>query len=194
MDYEKLARIKIGIAGVGGLGSNVATSLARIGIKKFVIVDFDKVEKSNLNRQYFFLNQIGQYKVEALKSNLLSLADGLEIKSYKDRIDSANIESLFADVDILVEALDDPQDKALLVSEFLSKYPDKKLVAASGISGYDSSNTIKTKRISSNFYLVGDSKFKDDLENEIFLAPRVIIAANHQANMVLRLILDKEDA
>lgn len=192
MDYKKLKEARIGIAGAGGLGSNVAVSLARIGVGNLTLVDFDRVEESNLNRQYFFRSQLGAYKVDALKENILAINKDINIETYKEKIDSTNIDKFFSQVDILVEALDDPNYKALLISEFLSKYPEKKLVAASGIEGYRSSNTIKTKRISKNFYLVGDG-VNVERDREIFLAPRVILAASHQANMVLRLILNKEE-
>ena len=192
MDYKKLKEARIGIAGAGGLGSNVAVSLARIGVGNLTLVDFDRVEESNLNRQYFFRSQLGAYKVDALKENILAISKDINIETYKEKIDSTNIDKFFSQVDILVEALDDPNYKALLISEFLSKYPEKKLVGASGIEGYRSSNTIKTKRMSKNFYLVGDG-VNVERDREIFLAPRVILAASHQANMVLRLILNKEE-
>lgn len=183
--------ITIGIAGAGGLGSNVASSLVRSGFKKFIIVDYDKVEASNLNRQFFFLKDIGRYKVDALLENLNLISDDLLIEIHKEKISKNNINTLFSKVDILIEALDNPKDKAILVNTFL-KDNNKTVIAASGIAGYSSSNNIKTKKINNNFYLVGDNKSCKDTINNNFLAPRVLIAANHQANIVLQLVNNKE--
>ena len=188
----KIEKAVIGIAGAGGLGSNLAISLARIGFKNFHIADFDLVEESNLNRQYYFRKDLGSLKVDALKENMESVVDDLKVNIYSEKIDSKNIARIFSKVDLMVEALDDPKEKAMLVEEFRKRW-DKPIIAASGIGGFKSSNSIKTRKISRNFYLVGDEDRTDE-EEELFLAPRVIIAANHQANMVLRLIMNKEEA
>lgn len=192
MENNKLKNVKVGIAGLGGLGSNVAVSLARIGVGSFVLVDFDVVELSNLNRQYYFLKHVGMYKTEALKDVLMNINPKISIELKRVKIKDENVVELFKDVDILVEALDDAEEKAMLVNSFLQNFKDKKMVAASGISGYSSSNSIKTKKVLDNLYIAGDG-VANDMEKDIFLAPRVSIVANHQANMVLRLILGKED-
>ncbi len=187
----KIEEVVIGIAGAGGLGSNLAISLARIGFKNFHIADFDLVEESNLNRQYYFRKDLGSLKVDALKENMEAIVEDLRINIYSERVDSKNIDRIFSKVDIMIEALDDPEEKVMLVEEFRKRW-DKPIIAASGIGGFKSSNSIKTKKISKNFYLVGDG-IKADEEDDLFLAPRVIIAANHQANMVLRLIMNEEE-
>lgn len=193
MDEYKLKNAKIGIAGLGGLGSNVAVSLARIGVGNLVLIDFDIVEKSNLNRQYYFLKHVGMHKTEALKEIILNINPSVSLEIKTTKISKNNIIELFKDVDILVEALDDPKEKALLINIFLKNFEHKKIVAASGISGYSSSNSIKTKKVLKNLYVVGDENIKSNSDNKLFLAPRVAIVANHQANMVLRLILGKEE-
>lgn len=189
MDFYKLKNAKIGIAGLGGLGSNIAVSLARIGIGSLVLVDFDVVEFSNLNRQYYFIKHIGMNKTDALKEVILNINPYISLETKTTKIAEGNIVELFKDVDILVEALDNPEEKAKLVNNFLKNFNFKKIVAASGISGYSSSNYIKTKKALNNLYIVGDETIESTGEEEVFLAPRVAIAANHQANMVLRLIL-----
>lgn len=193
MEEEKIKSAVVAIAGLGGLGSNVAVSLARIGIGKLVLVDFDRVEKSNLNRQYYFLNQIGKYKTDSIKEVIENINEEVKVEIKNIKITKFNIEKLFKDVDILVEALDKSKEKAMLVNNFLIKFPNKKLVAASGISGYRSSNLIKTKRVFKNVYLSGDNIEETSIKENLFLAPRVSIVANHQANQVLRLILGQED-
>ncbi|MGH4123494.1 MAG: sulfur carrier protein ThiS adenylyltransferase ThiF [Clostridium sp.] len=189
---EKLKNAVVGIAGLGGLGSNVAVSLTRIGIGKLILVDFDKVDKSNLNRQQYFLRHIGMYKTEALKEILNDINPDIELETTNVFVDETNIEGLFKDVDILVEAFDNSHSKATLVNTTLLKMPNKPIVAGSGMAGYFSSNSIKTRKVRNNFYLAGDEFSDIDLGYKPF-SPRVSIVANHQANMVLRLILGGND-
>ncbi|NOY12369.1 MAG: sulfur carrier protein ThiS adenylyltransferase ThiF, partial [Deltaproteobacteria bacterium] len=139
--HEKIKHSCVGIAGVGGLGSNVAIALARVGIGQLILVDFDLVEPSNLNRQQYFIDQIGLPKVEALKENLLRINPGVKVDAYCRRITAENLAELFAPVDVLVEAFDAAEQKALLTSNFLSKVADTPLVAASGMAGYEPSNS-----------------------------------------------------
>ncbi|MGL5086696.1 MAG: sulfur carrier protein ThiS adenylyltransferase ThiF [Clostridium sp.] len=189
---RKLKNSVVGIAGLGGLGSNVAVSLTRIGIGKLILVDFDKVDKSNLNRQQYFLRHIGKYKTEALEEVLHDINDEIELESYNVFVDEYNIEDLFKEVDIIVEAFDRAKSKATLVNTTLLKMPNKPIVAGSGMASYFSSNVIKTRRVMKNFYLCGDEFSDIDLGYKP-LAPRVSIVANHQANMVLRLILGEDN-
>lgn len=185
---EKLKNAVVGIAGLGGLGSNVAVSLTRIGIGKLVLVDFDKVDKSNLNRQQYFLRHIGMNKTEALEEVLHDINTDVELETSNVFVDETNVEDLFKDVDIIVEAFDNSKSKATLVNTALLKMPNKPIVAGSGMAAYFSSNLIKTRKVRNNFYLAGD-EFSDIDLGYMPLAPRVNIVANHQANMVLRLIL-----
>lgn len=189
--HEKIKQASVGIAGLGGLGSNIAVSLARIGIGKLLLIDFDVVEPSNLNRQQYFIKHLGMKKTDALEEIIVDCNPFVKIEKKEIFIEENNIIETFKDVDIIVEAFDNPVSKALLVNTVLSKMKNKKIVAASGMAGYFSSNSIVTKKIKENFYLVGDG------ENEAkpgcgLMAPRVAIAANHQANAVLRIILGEE--
>jgi sulfur carrier protein ThiS adenylyltransferase len=190
--FVKFKNAKIGIAGLGGLGSNVAVSLARMGIGKLVLVDFDKVDKSNLNRQQYFLRHIGMYKTEALKELLQDINPSIELETRNILVNQDNIEELFKDVAIVVEAFDKSESKAVLVNTILLKMPNTIVVAGSGMAGYFSSNSIKTRRVGHNFYLAGDEFSDIDLGYKP-LAPRVNIVANHQANMVLRLLLGETE-
>jgi sulfur carrier protein ThiS adenylyltransferase len=183
-----IQRYHVGIAGAGGLGSNCAFNLVRSGFKRLTLVDFDRVELSNLNRQFYFLDQVGQYKVEALKNNLLRINPDLEITAHVVRVDAANVLSLFSPCDIIVEAFDKVEAKTLLVETFLSS--EKLLVAASGLAGWGNSDEIKTRKIKENFYLVGDGK-RDVAEGHPPLSPRVNIAAAKEADLVLAWVLGK---
>lgn len=190
--HEILKKARVAIGGAGGLGSNIAISLARIGVGFIKIIDFDVVEPSNLNRQQFFINQIGMKKVIALKENIKAINPFIEVLSIDEKVDSHNIRQLFDDVDIVVEAFDDPSFKATLVNEVLLKYKDKKIVASSGMAGTYSSNLIKTKKVNQRLYICGDA-INEAKIGEGLMAPRVAICANHQANMVVRLLLKEEE-
>lgn len=190
--YEKIEKARVGIAGLGGLGSNVAVSLARLGIGNLFLVDFDEVEASNLNRQQYFIEHIGIKKTEALKDVLKKINKDIKIETKNMYLDKSNIEDCFKDVDIIVEAFDNSRCKAEIVNTVLVKMPEKYIVSASGMAGYLPSNTIKTRKITDKFYLVGDG-VSEVKEGYKLMAPRVAIAANHEANAVLRIILGEKN-
>jgi len=190
--FQKVKKARVGIAGLGGLGSNVAISLARTGVGKLLLVDFDVVEPSNLNRQQYFISHLGRFKTDALKEIISQINPFIDIETKQIFLDPSNIEDCFKHMDIIVEAFDSPECKANLVNTILSKFPDKYIVAASGMAGYFSSNTITTKRMMGNLYLVGDEVSAAQPGCGL-MAPRVSIAASHQANTVLRLILGEKD-
>lgn len=188
--HEKIKRGRVGIAGAGGLGSSVAIALARVGIGQLNIADFDVVEPSNLNRQQYFIDQIGMPKVIALRDNLQRINPATKINIYHQKVVPENLADFFGDVDILVEAFDGADQKAMLTNYFLATFPDKILVAASGIAGYETANSIRTTKISEHFYLCGDGVTAAEPGRGL-MAPRVGIAAHHQANAVLRLLLNE---
>lgn len=181
----------VGIAGVGGLGSAVVIALARSGIGRLIIADMDVVEPSNLNRQQYFVEQIGKPKVHALKETLQRINPGIEITARHQRVTAGNLTDIFGQADILVEAFDSAAEKAMLANAFLATYPGRPLIAASGVAGYAASNTITTKRISNQLILCGDDITAAEPGCGL-MAPRVGIAAHHQANAVLRYILGAE--
>lgn len=189
--HDKIKHSCVGIAGVGGLGSAIAVALTRLGIGKLIIVDFDLVEPSNLNRQQYFVDQIGQPKVTALKENLQRINPGVEVVAHHQRVTDDNLVELFASVDVLVEAFDAAEQKAMLTRTFLSKVSDKPLIAASGMAGYEPSNSIRTQKVGNRLYLCGDGTTAAEPGRGL-MAPRVGIAAHHQANAVLRFLLGEE--
>jgi sulfur carrier protein ThiS adenylyltransferase len=182
----KLSEKTIGIAGVGGLGSNVAALLTRMQIGKLILVDFDIVEDINLNRQNFFIEHIGKSKVYACKDVLERFNRGTTIEIYNTKLDEGNIKNIFSDADIIVEAFDDAKEKAMIVNYVLLNMKSKYIVGASGIGGYKSNNLIKTKRVLEKFYLIGD--FESNGEIEMY-GPRVNIVAAMQANVVVRILM-----
>ena len=189
--HARIAQSRIGIAGAGGLGSNIAISLARVGVGNLVIADFDLVEPSNLNRQQYFIDQIGMPKVSALKENLERINPYVKIEIFHGKINRQNLLQIFTGVDVMVEAFDAPEQKAMLTSTHLQQSPGCPLVAASGMAGYAPSNSIQTKKIRNGFYLVGDQTTAAE-PGQGLMAPRVSIAAGHQANAVLRLLLGEQ--
>lgn len=192
---EKQALLSAGhvaIAGLGGLGSNVAYALARIGVGHLHLIDFDKVDITNLNRQQYFMEHLGMYKTDALKSLLLKINPYLDIRTDCVKVTEENLIFLFKDAGIVCEAFDNPEAKAMLVNGILEHFPEKKLVSATGMAGYGSSNTIRTERLMKNFYLCGDRVTEPSYGNGL-MAPRVAICAAHEANMITRLLLDEEE-
>lgn len=189
--HQKIKKSTVGIAGLGGLGSAIAIALARTGVGKLILADFDVVEPSNLNRQQYFIHQIGMPKVEALRENLLKINPYVMIKTYNKKIDQNNLERIFKEADVIVEAFDQAEEKAMLINGVSEKMPDKYIVAASGVAGYGDNNEIKTTRFSSKIFIIGDQKTAAQ-PGVGLMAPRVGIAAHHQANTVLRILLGEE--
>ena len=188
---EKLKNAGVAIAGLGGLGSNIAVMLARIGVGKLLLVDFDRVEASNLNRQCYDVTHIGMLKTDALKGQLEKINPYVVTETRDVTITEDNAAEIFKDYTIVCEAFDKAQNKAVLVNALLEQ-GGKKIVAASGMNGFESSNKIATRHVFDNLYVCGDSN-PPAQEGIGFMAPRVSICAGHQANMIVRLILDKED-
>lgn len=177
----------IGIAGAGGLGSNIAVSLTRAGIGKLIVADFDKIEPSNLNRQQFFEDQIEMPKVIALLENLNKISQFTQYQVHEIKLNSDNIPLIYKDVDIMVEAFDKAEMKTMLIETWLTKFPNKPIIVASGLAGWGKNELLHTKK-SDNLYICGDEE--TGLQSGISpMAPRVAIVANMQANLVLEILL-----
>jgi len=189
--HEKVKQATVGIAGAGGLGSAVAIALARTGIGRLIIVDFDLVEPSNLNRQQYFLDQIGQPKVYALRDILGRINPHVHVAACHLRLTPENISEVLGAADILVEAFDRADQKAMLVENFSTRFPDKPVVAGSGMAGFGPANRVTTRRTFGKIYLCGDGETAA-APGVGLMAPRVGVAAHHQANAVLRLLLGKD--
>ncbi|MGE4588185.1 MAG: sulfur carrier protein ThiS adenylyltransferase ThiF [Acidaminococcaceae bacterium] len=189
---EKIRNARIAIFGLGGIGSNAAVMLTRMGVGYLRLIDFDVVEERNLTRQSYYPPQLGQPKTKALTEQLLTINPNLTIDAHHIRVTADNALPLTDGVDIICEAFDQPEAKAMLVNSLLTARPETKIVCASGLAGYASSNLIKTSRKMKNFYVCGDETSEISSEKDLF-APRVQICAGHQANMILRIILGIEE-
>ena len=187
---KKISSTTVAVCGLGGLGSNIAISLARAGIGKLILIDFDKVDITNLHRQQYKANQIGMCKTEALQNNLKEINPYLETKIHTICLDESNAKDVLADADIICEAFDNAEAKANIVNFVLSEMPDKYIVAASGMAGLDSANLIKTRKVSKRFYLCGD-EVSDAKDGIGLVSSRVMLCAAHQAHTVLRIIAEE---
>ncbi len=192
MRFEKiksiLSKSSVGIAGAGGLGSNCAVSLVRCGLGRLVIADFDLVDISNLNRQYYFFDQLGKNKVDALKENLLRINPDLNITIIHERIHDENIHEIFNDVDILIEAFDQADQKIMLIEKALELWPVRPLIVGSGMAGFGNTQDLHIRK-SENLYICGDESSEISLDQPP-IAPRVGIVANMQADKTLEILLE----
>ena len=184
---QRFRKAVVGIMGLGGLGSVVAVSLAKIGIGKLILADHDVVVLSNIHRQHYFIDQIGMKKTAALKKTMVRVNPFVSISTIENRLTEKNIPELFAGVDVLVECFDDPTMKATAMRTTLQHLPRAGYVGSSGVAGYGDGNTISCTKIKAGVYIVGD-RVTEAKNNTGLLAPRVGIAAHHQANQVVRLI------
>lgn len=182
----------VAICGLGGLGSNIAFALARAGIGKLILIDFDCVDITNLHRQQYKANQVGTSKTDALKENLSEINPYVATETHSVRITEDNAEELLKKADIICEALDDAECKAMLVNLVLERMPEKYLVAASGMAGFGSANTIRTRKITRRFYLCGDES--SDVSEGSLVSSRVMLCAAHQAHTVLRILTEQFEA
>lgn len=184
---DKLACSKVAVCGLGGLGSNIAIALARCGVGHLHLIDFDKVDLCNLNRQQYRMEHIGRWKTEALREELQEIAPYVTCELTTEKLSEINIREILKQDDYICEAFDVAENKAMLVNSVLEKFPQKYLVSASGMAGYTTGNTIQTRRITNHFYMCGDgvSGISDD---NCLMAPRVMICAAHQANTIVELI------
>lgn len=178
----------VAIFGLGGLGSNIAISLARAGIGKLILIDFDVVDVTNLHRQQYKISQVGLPKTEALKENLTEINPFITIEIHDIRVTLENVATLCKDADIICEAFDNPEAKAMLVNTVLEELPDKIIISSSGMAGFGSANSIDTKKINKKFFLCGDGV--SDVNDGIGLvSTRVMVCAAHEAHMVLRILI-----
>ena len=189
-DYrERLSGCCVGIAGAGGLGSNCAVALARIGVGRLIVADFDVVTEDNLNRQYFFRDQVGMSKVKALADNIRRIDPRVAVEAHHLKLEPGIIREIFAPCQVIVEAFDLAEMKQMIIETVLMFFQDTYLVAASGLAGYGGNNRIRTRRFG-KLFICGDG-ISEVSENLPPLAPRVGITAAMQANQVLELLLDE---
>ena len=187
--HEKLKCGSVAVLGLGGLGSNIAIYLARIGVGNLTLADFDIVEPSNLNRQQYFIKDIGKYKTEALQNQIKDINPFIKVDTVNEFIDETNINK-FEEADIIIEAFDNPKCKASIANNILTKMRDKYLISSSGMAGYYDSNIIQTKKIRERFYICGDG-VSEAKEGDGLMAPRVSICAGHMANLSTQILIEK---
>ena len=187
---KRFASATVAICGLGGLGSNIAVALARAGVGNLILIDYDVVDISNLHRQQYKTAQIDMNKTDALRDNLLEIAPYITTVIHSVRITENNAEKLLEKADVICEAFDDSECKAMLVNLVLEKLPDKFLIAASGMAGMGSANTIKTRRVSEKFYICGDETSDVKLQGSL-VSSRVMVCAAHQAHTVLRILAEQ---
>ena len=187
-----LASSSVCILGLGGIGSNIAVALARSGVGRLVLVDFDTVEESNLNRQYYNLSHIGMKKTDAIVDVIRSINRDIVLEVIDKKIDSDNILDIVDSESIICEAFDNASSKSMVVEEILSNYSDKIVVASSGMAGIGDANYIRTTKRLKNLYICGDD-ISDFEEVDGMMAPRVNICAGHQANVVIRILMGLEN-
>lgn len=180
----------VAICGLGGLGSNIAILLARAGIGKLILIDFDKVDISNLHRQQYKASQIGMNKTDALRENLLEIAPYVALEMHTTCVTEENATHLLQGADIICEAFDNAEAKAMLTNQVLETMPDKYIVAASGMAGFGSANAIKTRKVMNRFYLCGDEQSDVETEGSL-VASRVMLCSAHQAHTVIRILAEQ---
>jgi sulfur carrier protein ThiS adenylyltransferase len=186
-----LSKFRVGIAGAGGLGSNCAVSLARSGVGTLVICDFDVVDSSNLNRQYYFEEQVGQMKTSALKENISKIDSAINIITFNEKLNNLNIPVFFAGCDIIVEAFDMDEMKEMLIETVQQRMEGITLIVGSGMAGWGMTELIKSRKIDETLYVCGDETTSQSDDTPL-MAPRVGIVANMQANLVIDLLMKKE--
>lgn len=184
---SRFSNATVAICGLGGLGSDVAIALARAGVGKLILIDFDKVDISNLHRQQYKASQVGMEKTKALEANLREMAPYIRIETYHQRMTQENSQMLLQDADIICEAFDNPEAKAMLVNLVLETMPEKHLVAASGMAGLGSANSIRTRKITERFYLCGD-EVSDVADGIGLISSRVMLCAAHEAHLILQIL------
>ena len=187
-NQEKIAQARVAICGLGGLGSNIAIALTRAGVGELNLIDYDQVELSNIHRQQYGIRQIGQAKTEALAYILKQINPWCKLRLNQVRLTEDNLKE-YVNETIICEAFDQPVEKAMLINGVMEQLPGSILIGASGMAGFEDGNLIQTRRITSRYYLCGDGEHGIETLGTL-MAPRVMICAAHQANQVLRLILE----
>lgn len=186
---QRFSASTVAICGLGGLGSHIAYALARAGVGTLILIDFDRVDLTNLNRQQYKADQIGQPKAQVLAENLREIAPYLRLLPYQVRLQEQNLKELLSKADVICEAFDQPEEKSMLVNGVLEQLPEAVLVAASGMAGLGSPNSIQTRKITPRFYLCGDG-ISDVEELGSLFAPRVMLCAAHQALTALQILAE----
>ncbi len=191
--HDCIKKAVVAVAGLGGLGTSVAVALARMGIGRLILVDFDVVEPSNLNRQQYRIKHLGMAKTQALTDQLGEINPYVSITAHKRVVEPGNVVELFKEADVIVECFDRAEAKSMLLGAVYESLPDTYLILASGLAGYGGSNAIRTFRLGERHFVVGDLRSAAEPGRGL-MAPRVGIAAHHQANLAVSLIMSPKQA
>ncbi len=186
--HDRVRRAVVGIAGLGGLGSTVALSLARTGVGRLILADFDVVEPSNLNRQQYLMKHLGTAKTEAMRELLADVNPCVRVSTFARKLTPKNIAGVFRAADVIVECFDRASEKSWLLAAVRRSLPRAYLILASGIAGFGNSNAIRTWRMGDRMFVVGDLRSAAGPRRGL-MAPRVGVAANHQADLVISLLV-----
>ena len=189
---NSLRHSRVAILGLGGVGGAAAEAICRSGVGAMLLADYDKVDITNLNRQHYTMKDLGVPKTLALVEQLEAINPYLNYETYTERVIPANVKRLFSECDIIVEAFDKPDQKAMLIENVLTQLPDKPLVSGSGMAGYGSANLIRTEKRFGHLYLCGDGK-SDVADGLGLMAPRVAVCSAHEGTMVLRLLIGETE-
>ncbi|MCD6579846.1 sulfur carrier protein ThiS adenylyltransferase ThiF [bacterium] len=188
--HNKIKKAKIGIAGIGGLGSNLIMALVRLGISEITYADFDIVDPTNLNRQHYFVEHIGMNKTDALEDMIKKVNPHIKINKFNEKIENRkDIEKIFKNCDIVAECFDNKVYKKLLVDEISMNFPEKYVISVSGVAGFDDSQKIKIHHLTNRVTIIGDLE-NEAKENMGLMSPRVTVASGHMANEILNIILN----
>lgn len=185
-----LSKFTIGIAGAGGLGSNAAAALARSGIGRLIICDFDRIEQSNLARQYYFTDQAGMFKTAAMKDNIYRIDPSVNVITHNEKLDRENIFTFFSSCHVIIEALDSAETKQMFIETIQTLLPSIPVVAASGISGWGKTGSLRMRTVDNTLYVCGD-EHSEDTEQTPAMAARVAIVANMQANTAIEILMNR---
>ena len=188
--HKRFSCATVAVCGLGGLGSNIAIALARAGIGKLLLIDFDRVDITNLHRQQYKITQIGMPKTEATANNLAEIAPYVHTELHDVCVTAENVAQLVKNADVICEAFDRAEAKAMLVNTVLEVFPEKYVVSASGMAGMGSPNTIVTRKITPHFYLCGDGTSNVE-EGICLISSRVMLCASHQAHTVVRILAEE---
>ncbi len=184
-----LSQCTVGIAGCGGLGSTCAVNLARAGVGKLVIADFDIVTPENLERQYYFRDQIGKLKVHALRDTIERIDPSISVKAFDLKLCSSDIMELFAGCNIVVEAFDRAEMKQMIIETTLNEMPEKYIITGCGLAGWGKTDILRVERLG-KVIVCGDQQ-SEVSEHCPLTAPRVGVVANMEANEVIDLLMKK---
>ena len=189
---NSLRHSRVAVLGLGGVGGAAAEAICRSGVGAMLLADYDRVDITNLNRQHYTMKDLGVPKTLALVEQLEAINPYLNYETYTERVIPANVKRLFSECDVIVEAFDKPDQKAMLIENVLTQMPDKPLVSGSGMAGYGSANLIRTEKRFGHLYLCGDGK-SDVADGLGLMAPRVAVCSAHEGTMVLRLLIGETE-